>query len=103
MRSRRGTRMFPRTGVSAKEKGAFRSYFIGGFECSTHQRCDGRRLDLVAATGHDRLVFEDYEELALHDVRTVRDGIRWYLVEQTPGAYEWSSFQPMLDAAQRAN
>ena len=26
---------------------------MGGFECSTHRRRDGRRLDLIAATGHD--------------------------------------------------
>ena len=29
----------------------FRSFFLGGFECSTHRRKDGRRLDLIAATG----------------------------------------------------
>jgi hypothetical protein len=31
----------------------FQSWFIGGFECSTHRRRDGRRLDLLASTCHD--------------------------------------------------
>ncbi len=31
----------------------FQSFFIGGFECATHRRRDGRRLDLLAATQHD--------------------------------------------------
>ena len=34
----------------------FRSFFAAGFECSSHCRRDGRRLDLIAATGHDRHV-----------------------------------------------
>ena len=32
----------------------FRSFVQGGFECSTHRRRDGRRLDVIAASGHDR-------------------------------------------------
>ncbi len=35
--------------------GLFRSFFLGGFECSTQRRADGRRLDLIAATRHDQL------------------------------------------------
>jgi hypothetical protein len=31
----------------------FQNWFIGGFECSTHRRRDGRRLDLLASTRHD--------------------------------------------------
>lgn len=37
-----------------------RSFFLGGFECSTHRRADGERLDLIASSGHDRLALEDY-------------------------------------------
>ena len=29
----------------------FKSFFLGGFECSNHRRSDGRRLDLLAAIG----------------------------------------------------
>lgn len=77
----------------------FRSPFLGGFECSTHRRHDGRRLDLIAATGHDRRVAEDYRGMLRHGIRTVRDGLRWHLIEAAPGRYDWSSFLPMLRAA----
>lgn len=77
----------------------FDSVFLGGFECSTHRRPDGRRLDLIAATGHDRAVAADYRRMRRHGIRTVRDGVRWHLIETSPGRYDWSSFLPMLRAA----
>lgn len=78
----------------------FRSFFLGGFECSSHRRHDGRRLDLLVATDHDRLAAQDYRQLADHQITTARDGLRWHLVERAPGRYDWSSFLPMLRAAQ---
>ncbi|WP_431857164.1 beta-glucosidase [Azospirillum sp.] len=77
----------------------FRSPFLGGFECSTHRRHDGRRLDLLAATGHDRRAAEDYRCMLHHGIRTVRDGVRWHRIETAPGRYDWSSVLPMLRAA----
>ncbi len=77
----------------------FRSFFQGGIESSTHRRQDGRRLDMIAAIGHDRHAAADYRTLAGHSIRTVRDGLRWHLIETTPGRYDWSSFLPMLRAA----
>ncbi len=79
----------------------FDSFFLGGFECSNHRRSDGRRLDLLAATGHDRWAANDYAALKRHGVTTVRDGLRWHLIERTPGQYDWSSFLPMLQAAEQ--
>ncbi|MGK9066480.1 glycoside hydrolase family 1 protein [Stutzerimonas chloritidismutans] len=79
----------------------FDSFFLGGFECSTHRRSDGRRLDLLVATGHDRWAAHDYGVLQRHGIRSVRDGLRWHLIEQTSGHYDWSSFLPMLQAAHR--
>ncbi len=78
----------------------FRSFFLGGFECSTHRRADGRRLDLIAATRHNRLAGQDYRQLAGYGIRSVRDGLRWHLVESAPGRYDWSSVLPMLRAAE---
>ena len=78
----------------------FSSFFLGGFECSTHRRADGRRLDLIAGTGHDRLAAEDYRQLAGHGIRTVRDGVRWHLVEAVPGRHDWSAVLPLLRAAE---
>ena len=86
--------------TSTGSRAAFRSFFLGGFECSTHRRRDGRRLDLLVSTGHDRLAAADYRLLARHGIRTVRDGLRWHLIETTPGRYDWSSFLPMLRAAE---
>src|SRR5829696_1768589 len=77
----------------------FQSWFIGGFECSTHRRRDGRRLDLLASTRHDVNAAADYRLLAEHGIRTVRDGLRWHLIEATPGYFDWSSFLPMVRAA----
>ncbi|RYI34141.1 MAG: glycosyl transferase family 1, partial [Acetobacteraceae bacterium] len=71
----------------------------GGFECSTHRLRNGRRLDVIASTGHDTHAEDDYRQLAGMGLRTVRDGLRWHLVEPSPGKFDFSSFQPMLRAA----
>lgn len=80
--------------------GVFQSFFMGGFECSSHRRADGRRLDLLASTEHDIRAAADYSLLGRHGIGTVRDGLRWHRIEQRPGVYDWSSFAPMLRAAQ---
>jgi len=72
---------------------------MGGFECATHRRRDGRQLDVLDATQHAVRCAADYRLLAKAGVRTVRDGLRWHLIEREPGVYDWSSFLPMLDAA----
>jgi hypothetical protein len=77
----------------------FRSFFLGGFECSTHRLPGGKRLDLVAATSHDALAASDYRLLQRYGMRTARDGVRWHLIEATPGKYDFSSLTPMLRAA----
>lgn len=81
------------------ESRLFKSFFLGGFECSTHCRDDGRRLDLIAATAHDRWAGADYAALQRHGICSVRDGVRWHLIERSAGSYDWSSFLPMLRAA----
>jgi polysaccharide biosynthesis protein PelF len=78
----------------------FRSFFQGGFESSSHRRAhDNRRLDMVAATGHDVHAEADFRALARHGILTVRDGLRWHLIEWTPGVYDWSSLARQLAAA----
>lgn len=72
---------------------------MGGFECSTHRRRDGRRLDVLAATRHDAHAADDYAQLAGLGIRTVRDGFRWHLVERRAGTYDFSSVRPMVRAA----
>lgn len=79
-----------------------RCFLMGGFECASHRRADGRRLDVTASTEHDRLAQEDYRALAEQGVLTARDGLRWHLIETRPGVFDWSSALPIVRAARRA-
>lgn len=86
----------------------FKSFWIGGFECSTHRlprrktmgRFAGQRLDLIASTRHDEFAFEDYARLQEFGIRTARDGVRWHLIDKG-SRYDFSSLLPMLQAARR--
>lgn len=77
----------------------FGSFILGGFECSTHRLPTGRRLDLVHSTRHDEFAATDYRLLQDYGIRTARDGLRWHLIEQQPGTYDFSTATPMLKAA----
>ena len=77
------------------------TFFGAGFECSTHRRADGQRLDLVAATAHSRFAEADYRACREHGLGWARDGLRWHLAEPAPGRYDWSSWLPQLRAARR--
>jgi hypothetical protein len=79
----------------------FASFFQAGFECSSHRRRDGVRLDLIRATSHDRHVASDYRQCVELGLRTLRDGLRWHLIETAPGRYDWSSWLPALEAAEQ--
>jgi hypothetical protein len=81
----------------------FRSFYMGGFECSTHKLRSGKRLDVLAATEHDARVREDYRRLQAMGIYTARSGIRWHLIEPRPYHYDFSSVIPMLQAAQDSN
>jgi hypothetical protein len=78
----------------------FQSFFQGGFECSTHRRGHDRaRIDVIAATAHDARAASDYARLQQHGILTVRDGLRWHLIETAPGVYDWSSLEKQLAGA----
>jgi beta-glucosidase/6-phospho-beta-glucosidase/beta-galactosidase len=77
----------------------FKSFFMGGFECASHRRRDDTRIDVIAKTSHDVLCALDYHLLASAGIRTVRDGLRWHLIESAPGNYNWSSLLDMLHAS----
>lgn len=79
----------------------FKSFFIGGFECSTHRGRDGRRHDLIAATEHDRFALDDFKRLKSRGIQVAREGLRWHLIEQQPERYDFSSVAPILNAAQK--
>jgi hypothetical protein len=80
----------------------FQSFYSGGFECSTQRLRSGRRLDMIAATGHDKHARADYARLRAVGMRTARDGLRWHLIEQIPGQYDFSSVLPLVRAARES-
>src|SRR5690349_3898233 len=75
---------------------------MGGFECSTHRPHNGKRLDLIAATRHDKFAAADYARMRSQGLLTARDGIRWHLIEKSPYQYDFSSAIPMVRAAHHA-
>jgi beta-glucosidase/6-phospho-beta-glucosidase/beta-galactosidase len=79
--------------------GVFQSFFLGGFECSTHRLPTGKRLDLVRSTRHDELAASDYRLLQRHGILAARDGLRWTVIEQTPRHYDFTSALNQLRAA----
>ena len=60
----------------------FPSFFLGGFECSTHLTIEGHRLDVIAATQHDVQAREDYALCADAGVRAVRESARWPILDR---------------------
>src|ERR1700755_2994128 len=80
----------------------FASFLQAGFECASHRRRDGVRLDLIRATGHDSHVLQDYRQCKQLGFGTLRDGLRWHLIEKSAGKYDWSSWLPALEAAEQA-
>lgn len=80
-----------------------KTFFGGGFECSTHKRRSGQRLDLVAATKHDRFAHLDYRRLREQGLRVAREGVRWHLVEGSPGKYDFCSVLPIVQAARETD
>lgn len=91
--------MRPMTNPNGAWQPLFSSFIQAGFECSSHLRKDGKRLDLIASTQHDRFAREDYARMKLLGMRTAREGLRWHLIEPTPGKYDFSSVKPRIAAA----
>src|SRR5215207_4664891 len=81
-------------------RNTFDSFFMAGFECSSQRRADGIRLDLIRATAHDLHAQQDYRLCKQLGFRTIRDGLRWHLIETSPGKYDWSSWLAALEAAE---
>jgi hypothetical protein len=76
-----------------------KTFFAGGFECSTFRRRSGLRIDLIEATQHDIFARSDYQALTEEGIGVAREGVRWHLVERTPGRYDFSSVLPIVRAA----
>ena len=57
----------------------------------------------MAATRHDHFALSDYARLRQVGIGTARDGVRWHLVERSPGRYEFGSLLPLVRAARKAD
>jgi hypothetical protein len=79
----------------------FKSFFLGGFECTTGYNRDGDWIDLIVDTAHHQHVQEDYQRLREVGIMTVRDGIRWPVVDHGHGRFDFSSVAPLAEAAQQ--
>jgi hypothetical protein len=66
------------------------SFFLGGFECSSHRLENGRRLDLAESTQHLRFAREDYARLRGVGIRGARDGVNWVCAEPRPDRFDFS-------------
>lgn len=77
----------------------FSSFWLAGFESACHVTRSGTRLDMMAATQHDRFVQDDYGRLRQVGITSVRDTVRWHLIEPRAGHYDWSSLDPFIAAA----
>jgi len=60
----------------------FGSFFLGGFECSTHRTTEGHRLDVIAATQHDVQARDDYELCRREGILAVRESARWPILDR---------------------
>jgi len=77
----------------------FSSFWMAGFESACHVNARGERLDMLAATQHDRFAEADYARLRRIGITSVRDTARWHLIERPGGLFDFSSLDTMLSAA----
>jgi len=78
----------------------FRSFFSAGFEGSTGINRHGEWIDQISATQHDRFLVEDYRRLKALGIHTVRESVRWPLIDQK-GKYDFSTFEKLIHVSQR--
>lgn len=79
----------------------FDSFFIAGFEGAAGLNRHGRWFDQVAATRHDEHAERDYQSIAEIGLKAARECVRWPLVDEGRGRYDFSTVQVMIDAARR--
>ncbi|MEJ7665002.1 MAG: hypothetical protein WKG07_38535 [Hymenobacter sp.] len=79
----------------------FASFWWGGYECTDQLNAFGNRVDFLPLTGHLQLLDADYQDLKPFNIKTVREGIRWAMIEKTPYQYDFSTVRTMLEAGQR--
>lgn len=79
----------------------FKSFLMGGFECADHQNAFGERIDLFEISGHHLFLEDDYQRAKSLGIYSIREGIRWSVVEKKPFQYDWSEVERMVLAAKK--
>ena len=92
----RGSRAGVGQDAVLRDVSIFPTFFMAGFECSTFVWMDRQRKDYIVLTGHDRHLRQDYERIMDLGIGVVREAIRWPLVDQGGGRYDWSTVDPLL-------
>jgi hypothetical protein len=78
----------------------FKTFWMAGFECSDQLNASGDRVDLLEMSGHLELIREDYSRVSSLGIKTVREGIRWSVVEHRPYHYNFNFVLDMMHAAE---
>lgn len=79
----------------------FTTFFMGGYECADHINRSGQRINLLKETQHDIRFSDDYQALASIGIKTVREGICWSVVEQSPEVFDFSEVHNRMLAAEK--
>ncbi|HJY13297.1 MAG TPA: hypothetical protein VJ304_10960, partial [Flavobacterium sp.] len=87
----------------ASNTNPFKSFLMGGFECADQQNAFGNRIDLYKISGHEQYLEEDYDNLNELGIKTIREGIRWSVVETKPYHYDWSEVDRIIKVSQSKN
>ncbi|WP_345953268.1 amine oxidase [Mucilaginibacter sp. PAMB04168] len=85
----------------AAETSPFHSFWMAGYECSDKLNLHRKRVDLLTETGHLQHIDSDYLLLKPFGIKTVREGIRWSVVETEPYKYDWLAVEQMLQSGKR--
>ena len=81
----------------------FKSFWMAGFECTDQINAFGNRVDFLETTGHLSMLDDDYKSLSVLEMKTVREGIRWSVVEKIPYQYDFSTVGEMIRVAKENN
>ncbi|MDB5191028.1 MAG: amine oxidase [Segetibacter sp.] len=85
------------------DESPFSSFWMAGYECSDKLNAFGNRVDLLTTTGHLQLMDEDYKLLQRFNIKTVREGVRWSVVEKRAYQYDWSTTATMIQKGKANN
>jgi beta-glucosidase/6-phospho-beta-glucosidase/beta-galactosidase len=69
---------------------------MGGFEAACPKNKKGNRVDLLALTRHDKYCRRDYKLLIPKGIFTVRESLQWSQIEKSPGIYDFSRYEKMM-------